>query len=183
MIKTRSQFYTIIVLALLAILAGCSERGEPTTELAVEPPLGQLGMAIVPNHYRIELTIDPTKERFSGSVSIDVSVDERINSIWLHGKNLNVTHVEIVDGDGDRVDATYSEQEQSGVALVSLERAVDPGEAALHSRTTHRSIRRHTRCSKSCAMTNHTQLRSFSRSALDRFFRVLTSRALRCRLI
>jgi alanyl aminopeptidase len=122
-----------VLLSLVSLLfAGCGERHAPVAERSVEPPAGQLGTAVTPSHYRLELTIDPSQERFSGSASIDVSLNENRADVWLHGRNLNVTEVFVTDVAGDRIEATYEEKLDSGVALVSFERPVSRGSATLH---------------------------------------------------
>lgn len=125
--------------ACLAILTGCSESPTPSTDPASEPaprsssvPVGQLGMAVVPNHYRIELRIDPSQDSFSGQVSIDVTLNEPAKEIWLHGKNLEVSDVHLVDSNANRVAAAYEQREPTGVALITLEQEVAAGQAVLH---------------------------------------------------
>lgn len=97
-----------------------------------EAPVGRLGDAAVPTHYRLELAIDPSQDRFSGEVVINITVNEPRDAIWLHGKNLEVSEVFLTDKDGKRVDATYAERLESGVAQVSLARTAPAGPASLH---------------------------------------------------
>ena len=119
----------------LLLLTACSESPEPAAQAAADPgaaPVGQLARNVVPDHYRLELRIDPREERFSGSTSIDVTLTEAVSSIWLHGKDLDVSEVYLVDADSNRVDASYEQHDDSGVALVSLAQPVAAGEATLH---------------------------------------------------
>jgi len=121
-------------------LTGCSESGTPdrtsaTQSAAVdssEAPVGRLGNSVVPNRYSIELKIDPSQERFSGEVTIDISLNEPRDTIWLHGKNLDIAEVYLIDSHSNRVEASYEERLESGVSLLSLERMVDTGPATLH---------------------------------------------------
>ena len=96
------------------------------------PPPGQLGRAVVPVHYGIELAIDPSKDKFSGSVDIDVTLTEPRAGIWLHGKDLKVSEAFATDGSSRRIAATYSEKLDSGVALLSLAETLPAGPARLH---------------------------------------------------
>jgi alanyl aminopeptidase len=127
------------ITAFLSILAGCSESPAPpegqsvtaaTSDSAI--PVGQLGMSVVPSHYNIELRIDPSEDSFSGLVSIDITLTESTDQIWLHGKNLEVSDVHMIDSQGHRIDATYEQRHPSGVALVTLGQVVDAGQAVLH---------------------------------------------------
>jgi alanyl aminopeptidase len=89
-------------------------------------------MSVVPSHYNIELRIDPSEDSFSGLVSIDITLNESTDQIWLHGKNLEVSDVHLIDSQGHRIDATYEQRHPSGVALVTLGQVVDAGQAVLH---------------------------------------------------
>jgi len=125
-----------------ATLPGCSESGTPPTDQtsatqsadidSSEAPVGRLGNSVVPNRYSIELRIDPSQERFSGEVTIDISLNEPRDTIWLHGKNLDISEVYLTDSHSNRVEASYEERLESGVSLLSLERMVDTGPATLH---------------------------------------------------
>ena len=127
------------MLIVFSITAGCSQSGSPDQSAATssasdttEPPVARLGNAVVPRHYRLELRIDPTQERFAGEVSIDVTVDKPLDAIWLHGKLLEVSEVYVTDGESNRIDASYEERDESGVALLTLDRTVGAGPATLH---------------------------------------------------
>ncbi len=115
-----------VAAAPIALLAACTASPEP------EPPAGQLGSAVVPTRYGIELAIDPSKDRFIGNVVIDVTLSAPQQSIWLHGKNLDVSEVYLTDSDAKRIDAGYAERLDSGVALVSLKQKAPAGAAQLH---------------------------------------------------
>ena len=132
MSKTRIRMIPVLLSIIALLVAACAERQTPTTERSTEPPVGVLDNSVTPSHYRLELTIDPSQERFSGSAVIEVSLNEDRADVWLHGKNLNVTDVFVVDRNDNRVTATYEEKHDSGVALVSFERAIAKGAVTLH---------------------------------------------------
>lgn len=123
-----------------AVLTGCTETTTPPTEQGSttaaidksEAPVGRLDGSVEPTRYSIELRIDPSQESFSGVVSIDVSIKEPADAIWLHGKYLDVSEVYLTDGEGERVDASYEEKHPSGVALLTFEQSVAAGPATLH---------------------------------------------------
>ena len=96
------------------------------------PPPGRLARTVIPTHYGIELAIDPSREEFSGSVVIDVKLAEPRTSIWLHGKDLDVSEAYVTDSRSRRIAASYSEKLDSGVALLSLAEALPAGPAKLH---------------------------------------------------
>ena len=131
----------LFCLCTLVFLAACSkpeapEEGQATAAdlnptLESEVPVGRLGDAIVPVHYRLELRIDPTQESFSGKVSIDARISESLDSLWMHGKDLEIDEIFLTDTHGNRVAANYEQKHGSGVSLVSLERTVDAGAVTL----------------------------------------------------
>ena len=119
LIMSRNAFLQLAACFAIsfATLTGCSESGTPSTDQtsatqsadvdSAEAPVGRLDNSVVPNRYSIELRIDPSQERFSGSVTIDISLNEPRDSIWLHGKNLDISEVYLTDSHSDRVEASY----------------------------------------------------------------------------
>lgn len=128
----------IYILISSFALAGCSGAETPTpaaeqaTSGAAAAPEGELDEVVAPVHYRLELKIDPREVRFSGTNSIDIMAGDSVDGIWLHGKGLNVTEVYLTDANGNRIEATYEQHLDSGVSLVSLAQAIDPGAATLN---------------------------------------------------
>ena len=128
------------ILLLLGIVAACSKQDmadpvpgpAPQASDELEAPVAQLGTAVEPTRYAIELRIDPSEERYAGNTTIDIVLHEPRDHIWLHGKDLAVGEVYLIDGAGERVAASYEERHPSGVALVEFERRVAAGPASLH---------------------------------------------------
>ena len=73
-------------------------RPSPTS--TAPPPLasGRLPDTAKPTRYTVSLAIDPANPRFSGSVTIAVEVARPTQAIVLHGRDLGVSHAEIVTG-------------------------------------------------------------------------------------
>lgn len=105
--------------------------GPSVAKLAPEaPPLGRLPADIRPVHYNLTLTIDPEKERFSGSVAIAVELSRARDVLWLHGQGFKVERA-VVEVDGKPIQAKWDEVYPTGVAALRLERPVGPGKAAI----------------------------------------------------
>jgi alanyl aminopeptidase len=132
---------TLGLLVSCLAFVGCSKQEPATTDMgptptsaavSAEPPQGELDDVVSPVHYRLELTINPRLDRFSGKTSIDISLAAATDRIWLHGNKLDVSEAYLTDADGNRVEATYEQVLGSGVALVTLAEPVDAGTATLH---------------------------------------------------
>jgi alanyl aminopeptidase len=144
----KSLVSTLLLSCLF--LVACS--GEPPPEAAVpaepetrassparvespvpsEAPVGRLSRVVAPTHYRLELTIDPKRERFSGRVSIDLVTEEALDHFWIHGKDLAVSESWLESGSGERIEATYAQKLGSGVSLVQAGAPVGPGPVTLN---------------------------------------------------
>ncbi len=141
MSKLRILQIAICFTASFALLSGCSKSETPSAapdssaeaaaDISDSAPVGQLGNTVVPNHYRLALRIDPSQDRYSGTVAIDIAINAPGERIWLHGKDLDVSEVYLEDGEAQRIDASYEQHLDSGVALVTLARAVEAGPATL----------------------------------------------------
>ena len=107
------------------------QKPEESQEADAKAPLGQLGFAVVPTHYKLELNIRPDQPRFSGVVRIDVKLDEARRVIYLHGKDLQVTSVEAELADGKKIAGTYLEVDKTGVARLTFEKELAAGGATL----------------------------------------------------
>jgi alanyl aminopeptidase len=108
----RWPYARAIALSLLATAAGCGPHGDVTVAPAPRlpaldrpdpppPPLesGRLPDTARPTHYGLSLVVDPTKDRFFGSVTIDVDVPKETSFIILHARDLTLARVEaLVDG-------------------------------------------------------------------------------------
>jgi alanyl aminopeptidase len=100
----RSQVLTaVLLLAVVVGLVACPGDPPPPPPrlppVNVEPKLpppevqtnGRLPSLATPLRYGIDLDIDPTKERFSGVVRIEVEVPQKTSFIVLHGHALEIT--------------------------------------------------------------------------------------------
>lgn len=112
-----------VAVALLA-LAG-------STALAQTPPVGELSNDARPLGYRIDLVVDPAKERFSGKTVIDVEVTRATDTLFLHGNELKVARVQAARGRAAPITASYSQPLSTGVAQLKFARPLAPGRYTL----------------------------------------------------
>ncbi len=93
--------------------------------LPVEPvPKGPLPRDAHPTHESLALTIDPEAARFGGVATLDLILDRPRDVLWLHGRGLAIASCELTLPNGERVGAEWSDADATGVARVSLDRAV-----------------------------------------------------------
>jgi alanyl aminopeptidase len=95
-----------------------------------EPPF-RLPQSVIPESYRLDLTIVPDKEQFSGEAEIDIIITEPLDVIWLHGRDLEVKSVRIVTRDGKKIKAKYAQLTPDGMARVTPGKPLAPQRATL----------------------------------------------------
>ncbi len=141
--------------ATLAVLTvvGCGERAsqapqspapnaqtpspQPPAPRAPErepaPPVLALPTGVTPLAYRLDLTVLPERETFSGRARIDIRFDAPTKGFWLHGRGLDVDAI-VLRGTGDTVAASYRQATPDGVARIALAREIPPQTAQLDIR-------------------------------------------------
>lgn len=90
----------------------------------------RLDRSVVPTHYTLELTIDPSQETFSGQVAIVVNIAEETAVIRLHGQDMTFTEAVIATGEHKHAAQVVS-GENGGLALV-IDPPLASGQATIH---------------------------------------------------
>lgn len=131
------------LLACALVLTGCGKTPDktqtaqapaPAVERAPDPgpvPIGPLPRNVVPSHYRLAFTIDPTKQGFSGLTDIDVTFAKPARTLYLHGLGLRVKSVVLHSAKGGAITAQYKQVDKSGVALITFAKTVPAGAGTL----------------------------------------------------
>ena len=99
----------------------------PPIQNLVAPPLGKLPGEVKPIAYRLDLTVDPDKPRFSGHVEIDAAITARA-SFYLHGRDLAMTRAAITAG-GKTYLGRWQQVDETGVAQLSFSEVLPAGPA------------------------------------------------------
>ena len=97
--------------------------------LAPVPP-GKLTDAARPLAYRLDLTVDPSKERFSGHVEIDAELARAARFVDLHGRDLTLTRAVALVG-GKSYPARWFELDPSGVVRLVFASELPAGPVTL----------------------------------------------------
>ncbi|HUH01558.1 MAG TPA: M1 family metallopeptidase [Kofleriaceae bacterium] len=89
-------------------VASVTETAPPAPEVAVAaPPAHRLGDAARPRAYRLEVELDPSRERFAGAVEIELELVEAASSVWLHADGLTMRRASLERAGGsDTIELT-----------------------------------------------------------------------------
>ena len=113
---------------------------KPTFTADPNAPRGRLGDAVRPVAYRLDLTVDPAKPRFSGKVEIDVDLAHAgTRSLYIHGRGLAVQSVVARIGRAGAEEGrgatyiygTWIAVDPTGVARIDFNQPVPAGRVSL----------------------------------------------------
>ena len=86
-------------------------------------PHAQLPDTVTPKGYRIDMRIDPQQDGMSGTVAIDVTVNEAVEKLWIHAKEMTVNAARIDYANGSSASLTFTavplEDAPSGIAYLT----------------------------------------------------------------
>lgn len=108
------QLFALAALAL-SCQAPAWSQAAPAPAATADIPLGKLPDTVTPLAYRLDLTLDPTKERFSGKVEIDTRLARASQTIYLHGRDLAMRSASAIVG-GKAIVGEWREVDPTGVA-------------------------------------------------------------------
>jgi aminopeptidase N len=119
----RHSLIRVLTLSLLAVawLAAAAQS---------EVPLGRLPDTVRPTGYRLELSVDPAKLEFSGHTEIEAVLAKPARFIFLHGRDLRVSTVQVQAG-GSTLAARYTQVDESGVARLDFPQELPAGKVTL----------------------------------------------------
>ncbi|MFL6592726.1 MAG: M1 family aminopeptidase [Luteimonas sp.] len=118
---------SLLAAALLAA-TGLASAADPTPQGV---PTGPLPRNVVPSEVALELKIDPAQPRFSGHVRMDVEVAAPTDTIWMHGRGLNITSARFVPSQGAAIALKTQEADVSGVLKVTAASRIPAGKGAI----------------------------------------------------
>lgn len=120
-----------ILLAALLAFAPAAPAFAQTPAFVQTPvpaayPQGRLSDAVQPQDYRLDLTVDPGKERFSGRVEIDALLRQSSATVFLHGRDLAMHRATARVG-RQTFTGTWRQLDATGVAALSFDKPLPAG--------------------------------------------------------
>ena len=94
-------------------------------------PTGPLPRNVVPTRAAVSLKIDPAQARFTGAVRLDVSVARATRTVWLHGRELNLTRATITPQGGRPQRLQVTSADVSGVLRLQADKPIGVGRARI----------------------------------------------------
>jgi aminopeptidase N len=93
-------------------------------------PKGKLPDTATPAAYRLDFTILPETKRFSGHDEIDITLNRPVKSLYLHGRDLDMTKAAAIVG-GKTIPAKWTQVDKTGTARIDFPQAIPAGKATL----------------------------------------------------
>ena len=137
------RFSKLLLAASAAVLfAACqptagvkSADAASTKQALTNIPHAQLPDTVTPKSYRIDMIIDPQQDGMSGTVAIDLTVNEDADYVWIHAKEMTVTSARIDYADGSTTALTFNAvslaDAPSGIAYLTAEGDIPAGEGVI----------------------------------------------------
>jgi len=124
----RSLLLAVSSLSLAFAAPALAEApvADPAIAALAPVPAGRLSDAVRPLTYRLDLTVDPSAERFSGHAEIDATLKTASKFIDLHGRDLRMTRAVATIGGKSYVGRWY-ELDPTGVARLVFDEALPAG--------------------------------------------------------
>ena len=121
---------TLLTFAIAPAAVSETTLATPAVLALAPTPEGKLTGIAAPSAYRLDLTVDPNQESFSGKVEIDAELKRPAKFIDLHGRDLAVRHATALVG-GRTLTGHWSQLEDTGVARLVFDEELPAGKVTL----------------------------------------------------
>lgn len=118
----------LLATTVLSLAFGTPALAQPAPPPAY--PEGRLDDAVKPSAYRLDFTVDPAKERFSGKVEIDAVLKAPSAALFIHGRDL-VMRSAVASANGKAYPGTWKQLDDTGVAQLTFAQALPAGKVTL----------------------------------------------------
>jgi len=121
-----------IAMSLAVLLSTAAPPAAAKTAVVPDAnaPKGKLPDAATPMAYRLDFTILPEADRFSGHDEIDIKLNQAAKSLYLHGRDLSMTRA-VATVDGKTVPAKWTQVDKTGTARLDFAQPLPAGNATL----------------------------------------------------
>jgi len=126
----RAFAFSLAVLCSTTAIAAAPAPKESGIVADANAPKGKLPDIAAPTAYRLDFTVLPEQSRFTGHDEIDVTLKQAAKSIYMHGRDLNVTKAVAVAG-GKTVPAKWVQVDKTGTARLDFASEVPAGNVTL----------------------------------------------------
>jgi len=127
-----SLLASTLLATTIAIPSAHAQQAATASVQAAAPavPAGRLPDTVSPVAYRLDLTVDPAKERFTGKVEIDVTLKQPSDRIFLHGRDLAVRSAVARVG-GKTFVGTWQQPDPTGTGVLTFTQQLPAGPVTL----------------------------------------------------
>jgi len=126
------RFLALSLAVLLSTTANAAPPAPKASAVVADAnaPKGKLPGTATPKAYRLDFTILPETDRFSGHDEIDITLNRAARSLYMHGRDLSVTSaVAIVHG--KRIPAKWTQVDSTGTARLDFPQMLGAGPVTL----------------------------------------------------
>ncbi len=99
------------------------------------PPTLRLPNVARPVKYEVQLVIDPAKDYFSGELTVDLQLPDKISVLWLNGTDLKIMKAEILESGATKKASVLPVRSKDFIGF-AFPSAIGPGQASLHIKYT-----------------------------------------------
>jgi hypothetical protein len=126
----RAFAFSLAVLCSTTAIAAAPAPKASAIVPDANAPKGKLPDIAAPTAYRLDFTVIPENDRFSGHDEIDVTLKRAAKSIYMHGRDLDVTKAVAVAG-GKTVPVKWVQVDKTGTARLDFASEVPAGSVTL----------------------------------------------------
>jgi aminopeptidase N len=94
-------------------------------------PTGRLSTDVRPVAYNLALTIDPSRDEFTGTSTIQLEINKPSKVMWIHGRDLTAKKTELILQNNEAIPATYKQMNEDGVVGLEFSKLPPAGKATL----------------------------------------------------
>lgn len=125
-----ASLFALVLSVQVPAAAPAADGGKAAAAAMAPVPPGRLTGAVRPTAYKLDFTVDPAKERFSGQTEISAVLTRPSRFIDLHGRDLVVQRATATIG-GKTYVGRWFELDPTGVARLVFDKTLPAGKVTL----------------------------------------------------